>query len=128
MLTKYVVGAKANPPKKLRRPLKNGNVMPTNIVNAANNEHIDFNAIDHNPSNILVDREVSLILTNIYVPRDEPKGSAGFEMQFLYQDSFYHIKHWHSINLHEGTQNHELEERFETTELGGFGTAPDSFQ
>jgi hypothetical protein len=34
-LTKYVVGAKANPPKNPRRPLKKGNVIPTNIVNAA---------------------------------------------------------------------------------------------
>lgn len=34
LLTKYVVGAKANPPKKPRRPPKKGNVIPTNIVDA----------------------------------------------------------------------------------------------
>ena len=34
-LTKYVVGAKANPPKNPRRPPKKGNVIPTNIVKAA---------------------------------------------------------------------------------------------
>ena len=34
-LTKYVVGAKANPPKNERRPPKKGKVMPMNIVNAA---------------------------------------------------------------------------------------------
>lgn len=34
MLTKYVVGAKANPPKNPRSPPKKGKVMPTNIVNA----------------------------------------------------------------------------------------------
>jgi len=34
-LTKYVVGAKANPPKKLSNALKNGKVMATNIVNPA---------------------------------------------------------------------------------------------
>lgn len=33
-LTKYVVGANANPPKKLRRSSKKGKVMATNIVNA----------------------------------------------------------------------------------------------
>lgn len=35
MLTKYVVGANANPPKKLSSPPKKGKVMPMNIVNAA---------------------------------------------------------------------------------------------
>ena len=35
ILTKNVVGANANPPKKLRRPPKNGKHIPTNIVNAA---------------------------------------------------------------------------------------------
>jgi len=35
LLTKYVVGAKANPPKNERRPPKNGKVMAMNIVNAA---------------------------------------------------------------------------------------------
>lgn len=34
VLTKYVVGAKANPPKKPRSPPKKGNVIPMNIVNA----------------------------------------------------------------------------------------------
>jgi hypothetical protein len=34
-LTKYVVGAKANPPKNERRPLKKGKVMAVNMVNAA---------------------------------------------------------------------------------------------
>lgn len=34
-LTKYVVGAKAKPPKNPRRPPKKGKVIPTNIVNAA---------------------------------------------------------------------------------------------
>jgi len=34
-LTKYVVGAKANPPKNPRRAPKKGKVMATNIVNAA---------------------------------------------------------------------------------------------
>lgn len=34
-LTKYVVGAKANPPKNPRRPPKKGKVMAINIVNAA---------------------------------------------------------------------------------------------
>ena len=34
-LTKYVVGAKANPPKKLSNAVKNGKVMATNIVNPA---------------------------------------------------------------------------------------------
>jgi hypothetical protein len=33
-LTKYVVGANANPPKNPRRAPKNGKVIPTNIVNA----------------------------------------------------------------------------------------------
>lgn len=33
-LTKYVVGANANPPKNARRPSKKGKVMATNIVNA----------------------------------------------------------------------------------------------
>lgn len=33
-LTKYVVGTKANPPKKPRSPPKNGNVMPKNMVSA----------------------------------------------------------------------------------------------
>ena len=33
-LTKYVVGAKANPPKNPRRPSKKGNVIAMNIVNA----------------------------------------------------------------------------------------------
>ena len=36
LLTKYVVGAKANPPKKPRSPPKKGKQIPTNIVNAAN--------------------------------------------------------------------------------------------
>lgn len=36
-LTKYVVGANANPPKNPRRPPKKGNVMATNIVNAESN-------------------------------------------------------------------------------------------
>lgn len=35
-LTKYVVGAKTNPPKKLRRPPKNGNAIARNMVMAAN--------------------------------------------------------------------------------------------
>lgn len=35
MLTKYVVGAKARPPKKPRRPPKKGNVIAINMVNAA---------------------------------------------------------------------------------------------
>jgi hypothetical protein len=34
-LTKYVVGAKANPPKNPRRPSKKGKVMAMNIVHAA---------------------------------------------------------------------------------------------
>lgn len=34
-LTKYVVGANANPPKNPRRPPKKGKVMAMNIVNAA---------------------------------------------------------------------------------------------
>jgi hypothetical protein len=33
--TKYVVGAKANPPKKLRSPPKKGKVIPRNMVSAA---------------------------------------------------------------------------------------------
>jgi len=33
-LTKYVVGAKANPPKNPKRPPKNGKVIAMNIVNA----------------------------------------------------------------------------------------------
>lgn len=37
-LTKYVVGANANPPKNDRRPPKKGKVMPINIVNAATKE------------------------------------------------------------------------------------------
>lgn len=36
-LTKYVVGANANPPKNPRSSLKNGNVIPMNIVKAAGN-------------------------------------------------------------------------------------------
>lgn len=32
LLTKYVVGAKANPPKNPRSSLKKGSVMATNIV------------------------------------------------------------------------------------------------
>ena len=35
LLTKYVVGAKANPPKNESRPPKKGKVMPTNIVSPA---------------------------------------------------------------------------------------------
>lgn len=35
MLTKYVVGAKAKPPKNPSSPPKKGNVMATNMVNAA---------------------------------------------------------------------------------------------
>ena len=34
-LTKYVVGAKANPPKKPSNPPKKGMVMATNVVKAA---------------------------------------------------------------------------------------------
>lgn len=34
LLTKYVVGAKANPPKNPRRPLKKGMAIPTIMVNA----------------------------------------------------------------------------------------------
>ena len=34
VLTKYVVGAKAKPPKNPRSPPKKGNEMATNIVNA----------------------------------------------------------------------------------------------
>jgi hypothetical protein len=34
-LTKYVVGEKANPPKKLSNAPKKGKVMATNIVNPA---------------------------------------------------------------------------------------------
>lgn len=34
-LTKYVVGAKANPPKNPKRPPKKGKLIPTNIVKAA---------------------------------------------------------------------------------------------
>ena len=37
-VTKYVVGAKANPPKNARRPPKKGIAMPTIIVNAANKD------------------------------------------------------------------------------------------
>ena len=33
-LTKYVVGANANPPKNAKRPPKNGNVIPRNMVAA----------------------------------------------------------------------------------------------
>jgi hypothetical protein len=33
--TKYVVGANANPPKKLRSPPKKGKVIPMNMVSAA---------------------------------------------------------------------------------------------
>lgn len=36
ILTKYVVGANANPPKNANRPPKNGKVIPTNIVAAVN--------------------------------------------------------------------------------------------
>jgi hypothetical protein len=35
LLTKYVVGAKTNPPKKLRSPPKKGNVIARNMVIAA---------------------------------------------------------------------------------------------
>ncbi|MFS8017482.1 hypothetical protein Hanom_Chr15g01380931 [Helianthus anomalus] len=35
MLTKYVVGANAKPPKNPSSPPKNGKQMPMNIVNAA---------------------------------------------------------------------------------------------
>lgn len=38
-LTKYVVGAKAKPPKNPRRPPKNGNVIAMNIVNAGSKEY-----------------------------------------------------------------------------------------
>lgn len=34
MLTKYVVGAKANPPKNPSKPPKKGIVIPMNMVNA----------------------------------------------------------------------------------------------
>jgi hypothetical protein len=33
------VGAKANPPKKLRSPPKNGNVIAMNMVNPASKKH-----------------------------------------------------------------------------------------
>ena len=39
-LTKYVVGAKANPPKNPRRLPKKGISIPTNIVKAAIKEDI----------------------------------------------------------------------------------------
>lgn len=38
LLTKYVVGAKANPPKNARRPPKKGKQMAINIVNAERKE------------------------------------------------------------------------------------------
>lgn len=39
-LTKYVVGAKANPPKNPSRPPKKGKVMPMNIVSPVVNHRI----------------------------------------------------------------------------------------
>lgn len=41
LLTKYVVGANAKPPKNPRSPPKKGKQMPMNIVNAARNEEIN---------------------------------------------------------------------------------------
>lgn len=38
LLTKYVVGANAKPPKNPSSPPKKGNVMATNMVNAANHQ------------------------------------------------------------------------------------------
>lgn len=43
LLTKYVVGAKANPPKNPRRPPKKGKQMPINIVNAERRSEICIN-------------------------------------------------------------------------------------
>ena len=41
-LTKYVVGAKANPPKKPIREPKNGKLIPMNIVTAAEEKNVNF--------------------------------------------------------------------------------------
>lgn len=40
LLTKYVVGAKANPPKKPRRPPKKGKQMAINIVKAESRQTV----------------------------------------------------------------------------------------
>jgi len=50
-LTKYVVGAKANPPKNPKRPPKNGKIIPTNIVNAEIKENDDISIVtSHKPN------------------------------------------------------------------------------
>jgi hypothetical protein len=70
-LTKYVVGAKANPPKNPRRAPKKGKVMATNIVNAATEKNM-FYQLMFNPTSGLSSHNLGrwkagVLLTHIYI-------------------------------------------------------------
>ncbi len=65
-LTKYVVGANANPPKNPRRPPKKGKVMATNIVNAEMTENLM--RIKPNPRMLPCFGTQSLMRRGFYLP------------------------------------------------------------
>lgn len=92
-LTKYVVGAKANPPKNPRSPPKNGKMIPTIIVKAASNRHYKFDCMGWDTRN-------EGKLTNIKVSASKSQVPCWLESTFLYQVSLKHVKHWYCIELH----------------------------
>lgn len=85
MLTKYVVGAKANPPKNPSNPLKKGKVIPRNIVSAA----------QYMKKSLLIDLEIkfwimgciskaSPVITNINGAGNQTKRKARSEFKLLH--------------------------------------------
>lgn len=98
-LTKYVVGAKANPPKNPISEPKNGKLIPTNIVSAAEEKIVNF----YKHLRVFC---ISVCVklkrkkhTNIYTAGYESERKARLEIHFLHQHCLYHVKNWHGKDL-----------------------------
>ena len=108
-LTKYVVGAKANPPKNPSNAPKNGNVIAINIVKAAKiHHHVMLSTLFITLVYLVVQLwwVSSLYIIQIrsphtYVgrPRYQPKQDWRPNAYSFHQNSLQHIEHRHRINL-----------------------------
>jgi hypothetical protein len=107
-LTKYVVGAKANPPKKLSNALKNGNVMATNIVNPARTYKLHLISLVFRPSEFRLKTSIQSsdrAITDIDTPGNETEHQAWTESKLPDQHRLYHVKHRHRIYLSQQPQS-----------------------
>lgn len=104
------MGAKANPPKNPKSPLKNGKVIAMNMVKAAMKKEASIYSYKYQrPSKIEAFVWFGMrLLTDVYISHSETKNPARLKIQFLHKHGFNHVKHWHGVNLDQETHKNQF--------------------